>query len=86
MKRLSSSGSVWFVVVLMHNMHTKLGDVAFILVAPADNLQEVLGNIVKKEGISKERKLGYFNAFVRFCHRYGTKINCTYSHEEVLCW
>ena len=56
------------------------------IAAPADNLQEILSNIVKKDGISKEKKLGYFNAFVRFSHRYGAKLSSNYSHDEILCW
>ncbi len=53
---------------------------------PADNQHKILCNIVKKDGISMEKKLGYLNAFVRFCHRFGSNFGSKLSHEEVVCW
>ena len=54
--------------------------------AITDNIKEVLVNVVKQVNVTKARKLGYYNAFVRLCHRSGGDIDYGMSTEELLCW
>ena len=54
---------------------------------PAENLREVLVNLVRKTGTSKAKRLGYYNALVRLCHRFGTAhVDAPCTREEVLAW
>lgn len=58
----------------------------FLSSEPSENLIEVLSHVVRQDGISKAKKLGYFNAFVRLVYRYGTNFHCYLSKEQILCW
>lgn len=51
----------------------------------SENVFEILRSVVKKD-VSKTKKLGYYNAFVRLCYRYGNNFKVSYSKVEILCW
>jgi len=51
----------------------------------SENVFEILRNIVKQD-VSKTKKLGYYNAFVRLCYRYGNNFKVCFSKVEILCW
>ncbi len=63
-----------------------IGWLFFPLIVPEELLQEILPHFVKQHGISKSRKLGYYNAFVRFCYRFGTNCQTTLTKEQVISW
>ncbi|KAI0224233.1 Rapamycin-insensitive companion of mTOR [Lamellibrachia satsuma] len=50
----------------------------------SENVFEILRSVVKKD-VSKTKKLGYYNAFVRLCYRYGNNFKVSYSKVEILC-
>ena len=60
--------------------------IVFSISDPNQNLLEVLQNVVRQEGISKAKKLGYFNAFVRLVYRFGSNFQTHLSKEQILCW
>ena len=58
----------------------------FVFSDPDENLHLVLSNIVQKDSITKHKKLGFFNAFVRLSHRLGGNLGTEYTTEKVLSW
>ncbi|CAI9743243.1 rapamycin-insensitive companion of mTOR [Octopus vulgaris] len=53
--------------------------------APSENVKEVLSNVVCQNGISKNKKLGYLNFFVKLLNKLGPSKNLGYTMEEILC-
>lgn len=52
---------------------------------PCENVKEILSNVVCQNGVSKNKKLGYLNCFVKLLNKVGSEQNLGYSIEEILC-
>ena len=52
---------------------------------PGENLREILVHLVRSD-VSKEKKLAYYNAFVRLRYRFGSSVDQHLTKEEILVW
>ena len=50
-----------------------------------ENLKEIFVNITKAD-VPRSKKLGYYNAYVRLCHRVGPFQELVFTKEEMLVW
>ncbi|XP_064626915.1 rapamycin-insensitive companion of mTOR-like isoform X2 [Lineus longissimus] len=53
--------------------------------APSDNLRIILTDVVKRRGVSKARRLGHLNNFVKLCAKVGPDVNWGLSALEICC-
>ena len=69
------------------SVHSVVAYMYFLFLSDLNsNFHLVLFHLSEPIRQRKAKQLGYFNALVRLCYRYGNEFDSGFSIQEVLCW